>query len=165
MIKLADILIRGAEEVAPKVTIHLPPTPVQETAPVLPVVKAHPKTQKPAKISGPPGRSPLVPFAPPKLKLGPRIGSVADPEMRTPAAEPTAPRISIATPKPPKTKLKPQKTEKTGHVHKAQSGGMSLNDLRACRNALKKVKMFKHAALFLQPVDPVRDHAPKLVFI
>lgn len=165
VIKLADILIRGAEEVAPRVTIHLPPTPVQETAPVLPAIKAHPKTQKPAKIGGPPGRSPLVPFAPPKLKLGPRVGSVAESETRTPVAEPSTPRISIATPKPQKAKLKPQKNDKTGHIHKAQSSGMSLNDLRACRNALKKLKMFKHATLFLQPVDPVRDHAPKLVFL
>lgn len=40
---------------------------------------------------------------------------------------------------------------------------MSLNDLRACRNALKKLKMNKHSALFLQAVDPIRDHAPKFV--
>jgi transcription initiation factor TFIID subunit 2 len=40
---------------------------------------------------------------------------------------------------------------------------MSLNDLRACRNALKKIKPHKHAALFLEPVDPVRNHAPKFV--
>ena len=166
VIKLADILIRGAEEVAPKVTIHLPPTPVQETAPVLPAAaKAHAKPQKPVKVSGPPGRSPLVPFTAPKLKLGPRVGSLIEPEIWTPAPEPSTPSISIATPKPLKAKLKPQKTDKTGHIHKAQSSGMSLNDLRACRNALKKLKMSKHAALFLQPVDPVRDHAPKLVFL
>lgn len=36
-------------------------------------------------------------------------------------------------------------------------------DLKASRNALKKIKSNKHAAAFLQPVDPIRDHAPKLV--
>jgi transcription initiation factor TFIID subunit 2 len=40
---------------------------------------------------------------------------------------------------------------------------MSLNDLRACRNALKKMQTHKRAGLFLQPVGPVRDHAPKYV--
>ena len=46
-------------------------------------------------------------------------------------------------------------------VPKAQSSGMSLNDLRGCRNALKKLQTNKKAAVFLQPVDPVRDRAPK----
>lgn len=48
-------------------------------------------------------------------------------------------------------------------VPKAQSGGMSLNDLRACRAALKKLQTHKKAAVFLQPVDPVRDRAPKYI--
>ena len=46
-------------------------------------------------------------------------------------------------------------------IPKAQSGGMSHNDLTACRNALKKIQTNKKAAVFLQPVDPVRDKAPK----
>src|ERR1700729_1708443 len=92
IIKLADILIRGAEEVAPKVTIHLPPTPAQETPPPLPAVKLPSKTRPVPKASGPPGRSPLVPFAPPKLKLS-RISSTADGNLKTPAAEQVTPRV------------------------------------------------------------------------
>jgi len=146
------------------VTIHLPPTPVQETPPPLPAVKVPTKTQRPVpKTGGPPARSPLVPFAPPKVKL-PRISSAADVNIKTPVTEQVTPRVAFATPKPaPKPKGKPPKSEKSSHVPKAQSGGMSLNDLRACRNALKKIKPHKRAALFLEPVDPVRNHAPKFV--
>lgn len=69
--------------------------------------------------------------------------------------------------------LKAQKKEKdrekdkekdkkvTKHVPKAQTAGMSVNDLRACRNAVAKLQGNKHAQPFLQPVDPVRDRAPK----
>ena len=70
----------------------------------------------------------------------------------------------VATPKSQKLKgrlVKPESRQVP--VLKAQSGGMSLNDLRACRNALKKLKSNKHALLFNQPVDPIRDHAPKYV--
>jgi transcription initiation factor TFIID subunit 2 len=146
------------------VTIHLPPTPVLETPPPLPAVKVSTKPQRPVpKTGGPPGRSPLVPFAPPKLKL-PRISSAADVNSKTPVTEQVTPRVAFATPKPvSKSKGKPPKSDKNSHVPKAQTGGMSLNDLRACRNALKKIKPHKHAALFLEPVDPVRNHAPKFV--
>jgi transcription initiation factor TFIID subunit 2 len=167
IIKLADILIRGAEEVAPKVTIHLPPTPVQETPPPpptakVPTAKVPLKAQRPApKTNGPPGRSPLVPFAPPKLKL-PRITSTAD--VKTPVTDQATSRVAFAPSKPPsKAKGRQPKSDKNNHVPKAQSSGMSLNDLRACRSALRKIKPHKHAILFLEPVDPVRNHAPKFV--
>jgi transcription initiation factor TFIID subunit 2 len=79
--------------------------------------------------------------------------------------------VNFATPSVP-SKAKSQKAAKplTGkagtkpaHVPKSQSGGMSLNDFRASRNALKKLQSNKHARIFLQPVDPIRDHAPKSV--
>ena len=60
-----------------------------------------------------------------------------------------------------KTKQTSKITERPAHVPKAQSGGMSLNDLKASRSALKKLKTNKRALIFLQPVDPIRDHAPK----
>lgn len=60
-----------------------------------------------------------------------------------------------------KIKQPPKITERPAHVPKAQSGGMSLNDLKASRSALKKLKTNKRALIFLQPVDPIRDHAPK----
>lgn len=161
VIKLADTLIRGADEVPPKVTIHLPPTPVQEVAPPLPAVKVPLKAHRPPKLSGPPARSPLTPYVQPKVKLS-RVGSV-DVNVKTPATEQTTPRVAFTEPKATKPKARAPKGDRGTHVPKAQSSGMSINDLRACRNALKKMQTHKHATLFLQPVDPVRDHAPKYV--
>lgn len=82
----------------------------------------------------------------------------------TPAARPGAmapPPVPMKA--KPKPKAKPTGVVKPPHVPKAQTGGMSMNDLRACRNALKKLKLHKNAMIFMQPVDPVRDHAPKFV--
>lgn len=133
--------------------------------PLVKVVKPHrpPKVSLPVQNKG----SPLVPFAPPakpKLKI-PRAVSTTDGHLRTPVTEqpPAPPRtVAFAPPKPPKFKGKPPK-EKGAYVPKAQSSGMPVNDLRACRSALQKIKLHKNATLFLQPVDPVRDHAPKFV--
>ncbi|KIJ22155.1 hypothetical protein PAXINDRAFT_6271 [Paxillus involutus ATCC 200175] len=168
IIKLADMVLRGVEEAPPKVTIHLPPTPVGEQAPQLPLVKAAAKVARPLKSGGPPPRSPLVAAAPapPKLKLMPSSSQVR--ASAQPAATPVAARAGSMPPPPLPTKAKPKPKGrppnangvKPPHVPKAQSGGMSMNDIRACRNALKKLKLHKNATLFMQPVDPVRDHAP-----
>ena len=93
------------------------------------------------------------------------MSSVADGNLKAAAPEQVTPRVAFAAPKlPSKHKGRPfPKSEKGSHVPKALSGGMSLNDLRACRNALKKIRPHKHAKLFLEPVDPVRHHAPKFV--
>ncbi|KAH7886186.1 hypothetical protein F5I97DRAFT_2026435 [Phlebopus sp. FC_14] len=170
VLKLADIILRGVEEAPPKVTIHLPPTPVVEQIPQLPPVKMPPKTSaRPLKSGGPPARGPVAPAAaPPKLKLLP---TAAQARSSTPSATPpaavTVGRNGTMPPPPPpaKAKAKPQgrSVNVNGvkpHVLKAQSSGMSMNDLRACRNALKKLKIHKNAMIFLQPVDPLRDHAP-----
>lgn len=164
IIKLADIVLRGVEEAPPKVTIHLPPTPIAEQPPP---IKLPPKVAaRPVKTSGPPTRSPLVPApAPPKLKIAPSGSQVRASSSTAPVAPP--PHVPRTVP-PPATKIKPKLKArqpmangvKAPQVPKAQSGGMSLNDLRACRNALKKLRLHKNAAIFLQPVDPVRDHAP-----
>ncbi|KAI6031377.1 hypothetical protein BKA83DRAFT_4199448 [Pisolithus microcarpus] len=165
IIKLADLVLRGVEEAPPKVTIHLPPTPVVEQPPP---IKLPPKPAvRPVKTGGPPTRNPLAAApAPPKLKIAPGGSQVRASPSATPIAP--APRVTSAVPPPPTTKAKPKPKPrqpiangvKTPQVPKAQSGGMSLNDLRACRNALKKLRLHKNAVLFLQPVDPVRDHAP-----
>ncbi|KAI6012544.1 hypothetical protein F5J12DRAFT_818579 [Pisolithus orientalis] len=164
IIKLADIVLRGVEEAPPKVTIHLPPTPIAEQPPP---IKLPPKVAaRPVKTSGPPTRSPLVPApAPPKLKIAPSGSQVRASSSTAPVAPP--PHVPRTVP-PPAAKIKPKLKArqpmangvKAPQVPKAQSGGMSLNDLRACRNALKKLRLHKNAAIFLQPVDPVRDHAP-----
>ena len=53
----------------------------------------------------------------------------------------------------------PPKKEKPGS--KAQAKGMSIHDLKACQTALKRINPSKHARIFLQPVDPIRDNAPE----
>ena len=49
------------------------------------------------------------------------------------------------------------KKKKTKPIAPGQASGMSLSDLTACRNALKKMQDSKHSYLFRKPVDPVRD--------
>jgi transcription initiation factor TFIID subunit 2 len=93
------------------------------------------------------------------------------PRMPATPLESSKKAVVFAQPPPPtkgKPKGRPPKIAnniKPAHVPKAQSGGMSLNDLRGSRNALKKLKSHKHAAVFNQPVDPIRDHAPKYVCV
>ncbi len=167
LLKLADLLIRGQEETAPKVTIHLPPTPVQEVPPPLPPVKLSTKSQRSLKSGAPTPKSPLPPFTlPPKLKIipsNPQVDASAAPTPST-AVPPTASRRhggEFSVPKvPAKVAVAVQKKIPKA-VPKAQSGGMSVNDIRACRAAIKKLQTHKKAALFLQPVDPIRDRAPK----
>ncbi|KAF4611399.1 hypothetical protein D9613_004170 [Agrocybe pediades] len=197
LLKLADLLIRPVEEAPPSVKIHIPITPVVETAPSLPPVKVLPKAPRAIKSGGPPKstpvnlnpptklrlhasphpepvptpttKSPLVPFKKPALpKRAPSIHLPSTPVTEAPKkavvfATPDLPsKVSKHAPKPPKAappKAAPT-TKPSSHVLKAQSSGMPVNDLRACRNALKKLKANKHALIFLQPVDPIRDHAP-----
>lgn len=164
VLKLADLLIRGAEETPPKVTIHLPPTPVTEVPPPLPPVKLPVKPQRSFKSGGPP-KTPITPVTgTPKLKLLPSSSQV-DISVKlpaTPAPEHDRKPTAFSIPKLPKKAL-PAEKKPPKNVPKGQSGGMSLNDLRACRNALKKLQVNKRATLFLQPVDPVRDRAPKYI--
>ena len=141
MLKLADLAVRGLDEPLPKVTIHLPPTPSVETpaTPTLqsPSLRIIPKTKPTAKpmerkasliISTP---STPVGTGPPKLRLmAPSAAQIS--AHGTPAHAPHAPPAKISM--PPPTGPVPKKKEKP--LPKAQSGGMSANDLKACRNAL-----------------------------
>lgn len=162
------MVLRGLEETPPKVTIHLPPTPVAEQPPQLPLVKVPAKVPRPIKSGGPPQRVHVVPAAaaPPKLKIMPSAVRASTPSAVTPSAAARSggmPPPPVPTKAKPQPKPKPAGVTKAPHVPKAQAGGMSVNDLRACRNALKKLKLHHTATLFMQPVDPVRDHAPKFV--
>jgi transcription initiation factor TFIID subunit 2 len=101
-----------------------------------------------------------------KLPASPHPDAVPSKPPSTPVTEALKKTVVFAKPDLPlkvsKFKGNPLKdASKSAHVPKAQSGGMSLNDLRASRNALKKLKTNKHSVIFLQPVDPIRDHAPK----
>jgi transcription initiation factor TFIID subunit 2 len=151
--------------------IHLPPTPVTETAPPLPSVKVQPKVHLAPSIkvggTGTPARSPLVPFTPtPKVKL-PIVAQQPTPSPRTPilanlpSRNGTHPATGSVILPSLKRKGRPPKPDKVPTAPKAQAAGMSINDLKACRSALKKLNTSKTASLFLQPVDPVRDKAPR----
>lgn len=174
MLKLADLAVRGVEEPIPKVTIHLPPTPMIEVAsplptlPITPSIKIIPKASKPQiKIGGrKPSIAPSTPTSAPtptstKLKLFPSNVGHKPP---TPAV------MEVVTPKqlpefkpPPVLRLAPAPPKKERPLERAQANGMSLTDLKCCRTALKRLKNCKHATIFHQPVDPVRDRAPKSV--
>jgi len=176
LLKLADLVFRGAEESPPKMTIHIPRTPVTEMPPTLPspapIPKLGPKTKR---IKLPGGKAAELP-APPglaKIRIPSHIDKTpapraASPVVPPPLAKPAVPKkeVVFAAPKPPKAKVNPVATglpKKPKAALQAQASGMSLNDLRACRNALKKIQGTKHSRLFAIPVDPVRDHAPKYV--
>lgn len=153
------MLKRGAEEPLPKVTIHLPPTPAVEVPPPLttPTLKIGPKSASQIKLA-----SRKASFA-----NSPQTATATSPTdvRRSPAIVPLkVPPVATATQQPVRSTLadKPamhKKKEKA--LPKAQARGMSAHDYKACRSALKRLTSNKHAALFLQPVDPIRDRAPK----
>ncbi|KAH8094603.1 hypothetical protein BXZ70DRAFT_1009904 [Cristinia sonorae] len=156
LLKLADLLIRGTEEAPPKVTIHLPPTPVLEVPPQLPPVKIQMKPRV---------KPPTTPLVVSKPKIPPRPPKPANSVTFTePLATPSAaPPLAADRPIPTEASTrgtKKQLTSKPAPKRKAQMGGMSLSEVKACRIALKKLQANKHALIFLQPVDPVRDRAP-----
>ncbi|KAI0028582.1 hypothetical protein K488DRAFT_80600 [Vararia minispora EC-137] len=165
VLKFADILIRGAEETAPKLSIHIPPTPITDIAPPLPLVKL-PAKPRPNKA----GTSVVTPVASSlKLRLPPSTPTIETshpppfvPPLVTPAT-PAPARVSfdasaIVSKKGNKPSIAKPKVAKA--VPKAQSGGMDIFDLKASRSILQKLQNHKSAFLFRQPVDPVRDQAP-----
>jgi transcription initiation factor TFIID subunit 2 len=172
LLKLADLLIRPVEETPPTVKIHIPSTPIIEAAPQPLPVKAIVKAPRQVKTGGAPAKVPPA-TATTKLKLPgtPTVNSPRIPSIHVPP-EPVKRGVSFAAPPAPTpssqkaNKAKPSKpasSSKPASTPKAQTAGMSVQDYKACKSALKKLKTNKHAALFLQPVDPIRDHAPKLV--
>jgi len=154
-LKLADLVLRGGEEAPPKITIQLPPTPVTENPPS-PVVRIQPVAQRILKTGPAPNPTSATPSST-KIKLVP---SGLHREPKTPVVPHR--RGSFAIPAPKRQKPEKEK-EKKKPLPKPQSSGMSVYDLGACRNALKKLQTHKRARLFLQPVDPVRDRAPEWV--
>lgn len=170
LLKLADLTIRADPEQPPKVMIHLPPTPVVETPPSLPLPKPPIKPQRTMsiKVGTPTIKSPLTPtINVGKLKLpgtGTRVDvNVRNPDAPTPRPDRRASNASFVVPKTPVHK-KPEPKPVPKNVPKAQSGGMSTQDLVACRRIQKNLIQHKSAPLFRQPVDPVRDRAPEYVF-
>ena len=167
---MADVLVRGAEEAPPKLSIHLPPsTPVTEIPPPLPLVKL-PVPPKPSRAikSGGPRNTPVSTPVTPKIRLVSTAHAEAagTSSLHTPVTgQPAATKQGSTSKTPAGTKLKVKtKNKEAKAVPKAQSGGMASFDLKACRTALQKLKSSKHSNLFLQPVDPVRDRAPKYAY-
>jgi transcription initiation factor TFIID subunit 2 len=178
LLKLADLVFRGDQEQPPKVIIHLPPTPVAEVPPPIPaVVKPSIKPQRTLSIKAsiPNIKSPVTPtVGTPKLRLsgtGTRIEVTArQQEVATPQHEKKVTKDGFVVPKPPvqkKTEVKKAETAKVEgkpqrkKVPKAQSGGMSQAEFILCDKILPKLVRDSSALLFKQPVDPVRDQAPK----
>jgi transcription initiation factor TFIID subunit 2 len=156
VLKLADLVLRGGEEVPPKITIQLPPTPVIE-APPSPVVRIQPVAQRILKTGSTPNPAQGTPST--KIKLVP-----SSLHRESTPKTPVVPQRKASFVVPPSKRQKPEKEkDKKKPVPKPQSSGMSVYDLGACRNALKKLQAHKRARLFLQPVDPVRDRAPECV--
>ena len=153
VLNLADLVLRGGEEAPPKITIQLPPTPVVE-APPSPVVRIQPVAQRILKTGPTPSPAPGT-SSTPKIKLFPS-NLHREPAPKTPVVSQRKGGFVI----PPSKRQKPDKDKKKP-LPKSQSSGMSVYDLGACRNALKKLQAHKRARLFLQPVDPVRDRAPE----
>ncbi|MCO5565704.1 hypothetical protein L7F22_019378 [Adiantum nelumboides] len=114
-----------------------------------------------------------VPFQP-KLSVRVRMPSLAEQVEQASSAkqrtESGTPKIKLvrteATPrvafedKVSATPAAPVKKKKVKPAAPGQASGMTLTDLTACRNALKRLQNSKHSSLFRKPVDPVRDKVP-----
>ncbi|EJD48509.1 hypothetical protein AURDEDRAFT_112948 [Auricularia subglabra TFB-10046 SS5] len=179
MLQLNELFIKGAEEVVPKVILHIPITPVVE-APATP----QPATPSTTSITIRPPRRPstatpapilkIKPPPPPRIKQEPLSISTGTGGHDAPAPSPAIrPKIRLtprtprfddaampppappAAPRAPKP-IAPPKKDKP----KAQTAGMPGTDVKACKNALHRLHQNKHSIIFRQPVDPVRDQAP-----
>jgi transcription initiation factor TFIID subunit 2 len=177
---LADLLIKPVEETAPTVKIHISVIPATKIPPVLTPLLSKPR---PLKLAGP-VQSPVIPnhVAPkPKIRVSTPSGvrtpawtPSVEPQAQAransvvfavPALAPKAKPVPVPKAKPPPPPSKPNGVPaKPVHALKAQASGMSLNDLRTTRSALKKLQGHKHTKIFLHPVA-IRDHAPKSVSI
>lgn len=171
MLKLADLVVRGADEPLPKNTIHLPPTPMTEVPPLLPTqssanIKIVPKATKPQIKIGSRKQSLVAPATPgpgsaqgtPRLRFAP-LGAPSPSPSVAPEDAVSKKEPGFKEPLPPPSRSIPVPKKKA--VPKTQAMGMNIQDVKACQNALKRLNTNKSAFLFLQPVDPVRDKAPE----
>lgn len=178
LLKLAELLFKPAEE---KDLPFQPKVSVRVKMPQLPSIQPLPLRPSPAPIT----RASNVPPTPTGESSGMRIklvnksfsngnvngikreetpskASVSTPRVAFNAPEKELPIVtptsSAPAPLPPvRITLKPKKAKP---LMPGQASGMSSSDLTACRNCLKKLQTSKHALLFLNPVDPVRDKVP-----
>jgi transcription initiation factor TFIID subunit 2 len=148
MLKLAELTLRPTDEALPKVVIHLPPTPINEQPPTIPVNLN--KNKAPIKQV----QQPVA-----KLDAGLPTGLA---KIRLPSSK--GRQLSAAITTPTSTSITPKSVingakKKAKTSLKSQTRGMSNMDMRACRNALKRLLAHKNSLMFRLPVDPVRDRA------
>lgn len=146
MIQLAEILVKPAEEVVPKVVVHLPPpTPIFENTPALPTPKIKLFTgnsESPVSLSSLVG-SPLTSSSSSVAVTQPSTPS-------TPSYEPSSflqsglpsPALRLTLNRPPAhapPAIPPPKKKKEKAAVKAQKSGMSAMELIVCRKLLQKM--------------------------
>lgn len=154
----------------PTVKVPLPkkagtPAPGPGT-PVPPSIKLKLPGVPQTPVEPAPASPTVLPSAPVVRLPAPRVQFESRPGSRTaspaPAPPPRKPKAVPPPPPPaaPAPVASPSKPRPPKSGPKAQSGGMGIVDLKATRSVLQKLTQHKSAALFRQPVDPVRDQAP-----
>lgn len=163
VLKLADLVIRGADESPPKLVINIPATPVSEVPPPV-TLKLTPKVT----IKPPTPTTPIAPILlPPKLKLPAPSPAPAPTPAPISVAEPPAPKLAPPRRPPPSPREAAEVVQSkkpkhmNGKVVKKPTTTMNKTDLIACKSIIKKLEAHKSATFFRMPVDPVRDGAPK----
>ncbi|CAK5264367.1 unnamed protein product [Mycena citricolor] len=160
----------GSVEPAARVTPPVRPPLVRAPVPARPAPAARsanatrPATATrptPAARTAPPARGPSQSRpVPPPTTASSRAVSFAVPAVPLKSKATAAVPLAKAKVKPSHPAPQPVQDVKPAKLLKAQAAGMSLMDLRASRNVLKKLQNNKHAKIFLHPVDPIRDNAP-----
>lgn len=181
LLKLAELLFKPAEEkdlpFQPKVSVRvkMPQLPTIQPRPLRP-----PPTPSIAKENSAP-QTPTGESSGMRIKLVNKslsnnnvngFNKIGE-EPNAKVSLPPTPRVAFGssvkdpdpswTPNPtstPSLNLHVSKPKKQKPLLPGQASGMSSSDLTACRNCLKKLQTSKHALLFLNPVDPVRDRVP-----
>lgn len=194
VLKLADVLVKPTEEAPPSVRIHIPvhepvapkvvlPKAAVRIKPSLPPVKIPPavtntgppklkiaplgsRVQRPTPTPTPapaPAPTPRIPAS----ATTPRIPASARP---TPSPLPSPPATKVKHPIVTTTivttrapKGRPPKAGPAS-TSRAATGKMSTPDQTLCKNLVTKLQNQKHSKWFRNPVDPVRDQAPKSVY-
>ncbi|PWN92640.1 hypothetical protein FA10DRAFT_276691 [Acaromyces ingoldii] len=155
LLKLGDLLFRPAEETEipyqPKVSVRvrMPSQAAVGTATTTTVEGAAPA---PTKIR----------LVRPSVDETAAARSVAfvDESANGAVGEPAAATSKTVTPPKKKSKSAAAAAAAAAAAKPGQASGMSTTDLTACRNCLKRLLASRHAHLFRNPVDPVRDKAP-----
>ncbi|TIB98529.1 hypothetical protein E3Q18_02027 [Wallemia mellicola] len=153
LLQLCDVLYKGNTEPLPKVKFKLP-APAPAPAPPQPPASTEQTPTMPVKIKL---KAPTIPSATPASATPPPVMDTKSPEPTLPETNGNANGYTAPSGSGLNISLK-KKRDKA--VPQAQRGGMSSQDVSACRAIHKRIQGHKTAGWFLYPVDPVRDGAP-----